>query len=291
MLYFDLKSYIKNKFPLIRKFKSQIFSLFDESSRSISVKPFRVFTLYIPYTRNSFKKKTQWIFESINKVFPLLYSLGKYVKDKDVELQSIEKQCSDPKSMSNAEDLKKIFDKFGSAKHDYHYFYSAIFKNPSDVKNIFEIGIGNNDTYNNIDRMGEIACKPGSALRAFREYFRNANIYGADVVKEILFQEERIKTFFVDQTIPATFNSLLNLIPNNFDLVIDDGLHTPHANIASLEFGLKIVKVGGWVVIEDIGTPALDLWKVVALFLPDNYKSHIFLSKYESHVFAVKRLS
>lgn len=46
--------------------------------------------------------------------------------------------------------LKKIFDKFGSAKHDYHYLYSIIFKNPSDVKNIFEIGIGNNDTFKNI---------------------------------------------------------------------------------------------------------------------------------------------
>ena len=283
------KNYIK-KFPLVMKFKSQIFSLFDESSRSISVKPFRVFTLYIPYTGNSFKKKTQWIFESINKVFPLLYSLGKYVNNKEAELKSIEKLCSDPKSKLNAHALKKKFDKFGSFKHDYHYLYSAIFENPSDVKNIFEIGIGNNTTYKNMEKEG-ITCKPGSALRAFREYFRNANIYGADVVKEILFQEERIKTFFVDQTIPATFNSLLNLIPNNFDLVIDDGLHTPHANIASLEFGLKIVKVGGWVVIEDIGTPALDLWKVVALFLPDNYKSHIFLSKYESHVFAVKRLS
>ena len=243
MFYSAFKSYIKKKFPLILKFKYQIFSLFNESSRSKRVKPFRDFPLYIPYTKNSLKKKTQWIFEAINKVFPLLYSLGKYVKDKEVELQSMEKLCSDPKSISNAEALKKIFDKFGSEKHDYHYLYSTIFKNPSDVKNIFEIGIGNNDTYKNIEKKkggeeGRIACKPGSALRAFREYFRNANIYGADVVKEILFQEERIKTFFVDQTIPATFNSLLNMIPNNFDLVIDDGLHTPHANIASLEFGL-----------------------------------------------------
>lgn len=165
------KNYIK-KFPLIMKFKSYMFSLFDENQRQVTVKPFRDFPLYIPYTGNSFKKKTQWIFEGINKIFPLLYSLGKYVnKSKEVELQNIEELYSDPKSKLN------------------------------------------------------------------------------------------------------------------------DGLHTPHSNIASLEFGLKCAKVGGWIVIEDIGTPAIDLWKVVALFLPNNYKSHIFLSKYESHFFAVKRLS
>ena len=245
------------------KFKSYMFSLFDENQRQVTVKPFRDFPLYIPYTGNSFKKKTQWIFEGINKIFPLLYSLGKYVnKSKEVELQNIEELCSDPKSKLNAQALKKKFDKFGSFKHDYHYLYSAIFENPFNVKNIFEIGIGNNTTYKNMEKGGGIAGKPGSALRAFKEYFTNANIFGGDVEKEILFQEERIKTFFIDQETPETFNSLLNMIPNNFDLVIDDGLHTPHANIASLEFGLKCVKVGGWIVIEDIGTPAIDLWKI-----------------------------
>lgn len=134
-----------------------------------------------------------------------------------------------------------------------------------------------------------INATPGASLRAFREYCPKAFIYGADVDQRILFEEERIKTFFIDQTSPETFNSLLSQIPNNFDLVIDDGLHSPHANVASLEFGLKIIKVGGWVVIEDIGDAALDLWKVVSVLLPSNYEPHILLAKV-GMVFAVKRL-
>ena len=38
--------------------------------------------------------------------------------------------------------------------------------------------------------------KPGASLRAWRDYFENALIYGADIDKNILFKENRINTFF-----------------------------------------------------------------------------------------------
>ena len=37
-----------------------------------------------------------------------------------------------------------------------------------------------------------------------------------------------------------------------FDLIIDDGLHSPLANLNTIEFGLSHVNIGGWVVVEDI---------------------------------------
>ena len=40
--------------------------------------------------------------------------------------------------------------------------------------------------------------KPGASLRVWRDYFYNAEIYGADIDKTN-FSEKRIKTFFVDQ--------------------------------------------------------------------------------------------
>ena len=37
-------------------------------------------------------------------------------------------------------------------------------------------------------------------MRALRDYFPNANIFGADIDKNILFNDQnRIKTFYVDQ--------------------------------------------------------------------------------------------
>ena len=42
--------------------------------------------------------------------------------------------------------------------------------------------------------------KPLASLRAWRDYFKNAKIFGADVDKDCLFNEDRIKTFYVDQS-------------------------------------------------------------------------------------------
>ena len=87
-----------------------------------------------------------------------------------------------------------------------------------------------------------------------------------------------------------TFDNILDLIPKDFDLVIDDGLHAPDANIASLIFFLKIIKIGGWAVIEDIGPKSLDVWMVVSYLLPNTYFSQILQTKSGSYLFAVKKM-
>jgi hypothetical protein len=115
-------------------------------------------------------------------------------------------------------------------------------------------------------------------------------IFGADIDKRILFHDERIETFFVDQTDSATFSKLEKSIPSNLDLVIDDGLHAPNANLETLKFGLKKIKIGAWVVVEDIAGEAVPLWQVVSALLPSNYEPHIFLGEC-NFVFAVKRLN
>ena len=51
--------------------------------------------------------------------------------------------------------------------------------------------------------------KPGASVKAFRDFFSNANIYGADIDKEILFKEHKISTFYVDQTNINTLNQTL----------------------------------------------------------------------------------
>jgi len=89
-------------------------------------------------------------------------------------------------------------------------------------------------------------------LRAWRDYFKNANIYGADIDKSILFAENRIKTFFLDQT---DKNSVIkmwsDLNKKNFDLIVDDGLHTYEAAIILFENSIECLSENGIYIIED----------------------------------------
>src|SRR5262249_11788984 len=93
------------------------------------------------------------------------------------------------------------------------------------------------------------------------------------VDRRILFEESNIKTFFVDQTEPDTFDYISTKVDSNFDLIIDDGLHCLNANIATLIFACKNLKKGGWFVVEDIGWPTIPVWRVVSELLPEEYQS------------------
>ena len=86
------------------------------------------------------------------------------------------------------QELKKLMDFYGSDKggknnqHNFAQYYSDIFNNKKEkVKNFLEIGLGSN----NLDvpsNMG-VDGKPLASLRAWRDYFINGNIYGADIEK------------------------------------------------------------------------------------------------------------
>ena len=50
-----------------------------------------------------------------------------------------------------------------------------------------------------LSNMGERG-KPGASLKAYRDFFKNSEIYGADIDSQILFKDDRISTYYVDQT-------------------------------------------------------------------------------------------
>ena len=131
---------------------------------------------------------------------------------------------------------------------------------------------------------------PGASLRAFRDYLPSAQIYGADVDRGILFDDERISTFFVDQTDLDSFSALSAAVPAELDLIIDDGLHSPNANLATLVFGLNRLKVNGHFLVEDIRPEALPIWQLVsAALLPSDYESEVIATENQL-LFLVRRL-
>jgi hypothetical protein len=191
-------------------------------------------------------------------------------------------------SEKRSQELEALFNAYGSdkARHGYHHVYAPILKNPSDVKRILEVGLGTNNV-DVVSHMG-VEGQPGASLRALRDYCPKAQLYGADVDDRILFDDERITTHHVDQRDSNSLDNLAEQLPDGFDLVIDDGLHTPDANIGTLLLGLRLVKPGGWVIIEDIKPSAEKIWQVVAQLLPQDCQPHLVHCNY-ALLFAVQR--
>ena len=95
--------------------------------------------------------------------------------------------------------------------------------------------------------------KPLASLRAWRDFFFNAEIFGADIDKDILINENRIKTFYVDQTKKESIQEMWkNISKSDFDIIIDDGLHTFEANTCLFENSIKFLSDMGVYVIEDV---------------------------------------
>ena len=155
--------------------------------------------------------------------------------------------------------LCPLMDKYGSDKgprkgdsshHTYTPVYHELFKSMTDrALNVFELGLGTNNT-NFLSNMGPNG-RPGASLRAWRDYFPRSSIFGADIDKGVLFEEDRIRTAYCDQTNPVVVRSMWESLPD-MDIIIDDGLHTFEANVTFFENSIHKLKPTGMFVIEDI---------------------------------------
>lgn len=176
----------------------------------------------------------------------------------------------------NFGELNFLCDKYGSDKgsnfnvannnlhpyswlpHTYTNIYEALFRNNRhEIKNVFECGIGtdNEDIQSNMSAKG----KPGASLRVWRDYFINANIYGADIDRSCLFEEEKIKTGYIDQTSPVDIKNYFKNFDFKFDLMIDDGLHTGKAALCLFENSIDYLSKNGIYCIEDLSIEGIEV--------------------------------
>jgi len=142
-----------------------------------------------------------------------------------------------------------------NSHHNYTTFYHSIFNDISEKPmRVFELGLGTNNVNvpSNMGRDG----RPGASLYGWAEFFPNSQIFGADIDSGILFNTERIKTFFCDQTRPEVIQAMWNEpeLQENFDIIIEDGLHTFSANVCFFENSIHKLKKGGYFIIEDVYT-------------------------------------
>ncbi len=163
--------------------------------------------------------------------------------------------------------LSELSEKYGSDKgytnlnnqrpflwkpHSYTNLYNSLFGHCRDqIKLVFECGIGSNKSIykSNMTSSG----KPGASLKMWRDFFPNARIYGADIDKDILFNDDRISTFYVDQLNSDSIKEMWKKINlNNFDIIIDDGMHTFESSRNFFVNSFEMLKEGGIYIIEDV---------------------------------------
>lgn len=203
--------------------------------------------------------------KKLNLILDKNYTNNEYLI-KETQVEELEKKYQND---VNCEKLKNLFNQYGSDKTrtSLVYVYFEIFNN-FKINSIFEIGLGTNNI-NFRSNMG-LNGKPGASLRAFRDYL-DTKIYGADVDKSILFEEEQIQTFFIDQLNIDTIQNIKSKIPK-VDLIIDDGLHQPDANLNVIINLLEHLNSNGFLVIEDIEDSFVDIFQIIEKIFNRNNK-------------------
>lgn len=158
-------------------------------------------------------------------------------------------------------DLDEILDRHVSDKqraNGYAPIYHAIFRHLRDWPlELLEIGIGTLvdgaiSSMHGFDH--ELpGYRPGASLRAWREYFPNAMIHGVDVQPDtMIVGEPRITTALCDSTDAQAAAAYLAQAPTSFDIIIDDGVHTPDLQLRTLRNFYPRLRAGGIYVIEDV---------------------------------------
>jgi hypothetical protein len=199
----------------------------------------------------------------------------------DVDLTATTKMC-------------RVMTHYGSDKgcvhHNYTMIYAPLLGTLQDRPlNIFELGLGTNAA--ELKSSMGVLGSPGASLRGWRDLFPRARIYGAYIDRNILFESERIKTYYCDQLDQTAIRELWEQpdLGCGMDILIEDGLHTLEANISFLEGSLAAVRPDGYYIIEDIKSSLTPEWlrllesdyakrypayEFVYVSLPNPYNTH-----------------
>jgi hypothetical protein len=158
----------------------------------------------------------------------------------------------------------RVMTRYGSDKgnswHNYTTVYSNLFEKLRNREiRLFELGLCRVDP----QESGRGVGHPGASLRGWRELFPRAMVFGADIDRNVLFNEDRIQTYYCDQLDSQAIRDLWAqpALQSEMDIIIEDGLHTFPASISFLEGSLERVRVGGTYVVEDISRKDLPMWK------------------------------
>lgn len=170
-------------------------------------------------------------------------------------------------------ELSKLAQKYGAdkwGKHSYTPYYWDLFKyKRNDIKNVLEIGAGE-----------------GASLRMWRDFFPNADIWGADNQKNRLFQEGVICVLEADQTVVEDLRRLIEVVINDIelDIVIDDGSHNPQDQLFTCMTIMPMLEKRVTYIIEDVADETI--FKYLERFYDCTMNK--FSERYDDRVITIK---
>lgn len=142
-------------------------------------------------------------------------------------------------------ELYTLFEKYKtdkSSKHSYHLIYEPLFSPLKDKEiNFLEVGVWK-----------------GHSMQAFLEYFPKAQMYGIDIfsrlnIEEVeCFGDPRVNLAKCDSTSLKETSKALHDFGVTYDIILDDGAHTPESNKLTFRHCSQYLKSGGMYIIEDV---------------------------------------
>lgn len=107
-------------------------------------------------------------------------------------------------------------------------------------------------------RFAEIGVAGGASVNMWANYFTNGTFYFFDRDQnflnnaETMVGKERSSFILMDVTNPESVSESLELTGGNLDILLDDSSHNPDDQYNIIREGLKFVKSGGMIIIEDV---------------------------------------
>lgn len=195
--------------------------------------------------------------------------------------------------------LCDLFNKYGADKcpQIFHSYSPSYFETLHPIKekvlNVLEVGIG---TYEIMSPIVGSRYEIGASLKAWRDFFPNAKIYGLDINKNVLINENRIECFYTDQSSVSELEKTISDIKkkNNtenllFDLIIDDGSHLVNHMISTFNTLKKYLNDGGLYIIEDIKLKELSIFEKLNSNEYPIIKTHKGNSEWDSFIILQKK--
>jgi len=160
--------------------------------------------------------------------------------------------------------LDKINEKFQSDKGGKHCYLNEYYQLKFDpirlaTKKLLEIGV-----------------YEGASIRLWKDFFVNADIYALEKLHKrsgMFDDEDRIHLVIGDSTSWESYSS----IPNDIDIIIDDGSHKPQDQFLTFQQAFNKLADGGLYIIEDVR----DIESLSSLLKEINFKIYDFRNKAE----------
>jgi len=144
--------------------------------------------------------------------------------------------------------LTEIANRLGTDKgtqhfeyHSYTETYQKLFYPLKDEKiKMLEIGIAD-------------PRFPGASIQMWTEFFSNIDFIGFDINQDCKnYEKGNVRIFIGDQSVTEDLNKCVVEYGGDYDIVIDDGLHTHFHHIKSFEALYPQLKENGLYIIEDL---------------------------------------